>query len=870
MLKNKLDTTLKSICQYLKPVTYTENSYITEAGKPIDLILFILDGVITWTSNTTSDAVTTVGSSMVTNLSHLEKGGLYGEELLSWVSPSSSLSTLPISAQDVKCQEKVEAFVINAVQLKIAVSELGMLWKNYYTSNNSQLSLPSDQTYLQIQKETYGQLEGTRLEEIEDEGSRQKFKIMMKEKDIHEWLSRNGIHEDLKTKVMRHINLKNIAVQNMDADVDLKYLNTHLPFDITISLKKHLCISTLKQVPMLQSMPEDMFTYICYRLEPVIYTQNSNVVQAGESLDFMLIITGGTIICTDMTSNTETTVITKYLNKGDFYGEEFLAWASPDILFSSPVPISTRDVKCQTKVEAFILKVDKLRSLVSEYNSKWVSNFNNCNNSEQLEELAHRRNKMDQILNETYVKYGTTKLEEIEDEELRQKVKVMIKEKDILEWVSRNVLDEDLKTQIMMHLKLNNIIEKSIDADVNVEYFKSHLPFDIATSLTKHLCISVLKKVPMLQSMPEDMFTYICYRLEPVIYVESSNIVRAGEPFDFMLIIIEGTIICTDQVTRNTGTITKYLNKGDFCGEELLSWASPNILFSGAAPISTRDVKCQTKVEAFILKASKLRSLVSEYSFKWISNFNNNCDNSEQSEELALQPDKMEQILNKTYKKLGITKLEEIEDEGLRKKVKIMMKEKDILEWVSRNGLDEDLKTQIMMHLKLNNIIEKSIDADVNVEYFKSHLPFDIATSLTKHLCISVLKKVPMLQSMPEDMFTYICYKLEPMIYTENSNIVRAGESLEYVLIIIQGTIIFTDMMTSKYLNKGDFCGEELLSWASPNIMFLGPAPLSTGEVKCQTKVEAFVLKADKLRSLVSEYSSKWISNFNNSAVGGV
>ncbi|PQQ00036.1 uncharacterized protein Pyn_03965 [Prunus yedoensis var. nudiflora] len=781
MLKNKLDTTLKSICQYLKPVTYAENSYITEAGKPMDLMLFILDGVITWTSNTTSDAVTTAGSSIVTNLSHLEKGGLYGEELLSWVSPSSSLSTLPILAQDVKCQEKVEAFVINAVQLKIAVSELGMLWKNYYTSNNSQLSLPSDQTYLQIQKETYGQLEGTRLEEIEDEGSRQKFKIMMKEKDIHEWLSRNGIHEDLKTKVMRHINLKNIAVQNMDADVDLKYLNTHLPFDITISLKKHLCISTLKQVSMLQSMPEDMFTYICYRLEPVIYTQNSNVVQAGESLDFMLIITG-----------------------------------------------------------------------------------------EQLEELAHRRDKMDQILNETYVKYGTTKLEEIEDEELRQKVKVMIKEKDILEWVSRNVLDVDLKTQIMMHLKLNNIIEKSIDADVNVEYFKSHLPFDIATSLTKHLCISVLKKVPMLQSMPEDMFTYICYRLEPVIYAESSNIVRAGEPFDLMLIIIEGTIICTDQVIRNTRTITKYLNKGDFCGEELLSWASPNILFSGAAPISTRDVKCQTKVEAFILKASKLRSLVSEYSFKWISNFNNNCDNSEQSEELVLQPDKIEQILNETYKKLGITKLEEIEDEGLRKKVKIMMKEKDILEWVSRNGLDEDLKTQIMMHLKLNNIIEKSIDADVNVEYFKSHLPFDIAISLTKHLCISVLKKVPMLQSMPEDMFTYICYKLEPMIYTENSNIVRAGESLEYVLIIIQGTIIFTDMMTSKYLNKGDFCGEELLSWASPNIMFLGPAPLSTGEVKSQTKVEAFVLKADKLRSLVSEYSSKWISNFNNSAVGGV
>ncbi|KAI5332250.1 hypothetical protein L3X38_022379 [Prunus dulcis] len=887
MLQNKLDSTLKSICKYLKPVIYAENSYITRAGKPLNLMLFIIDGIITWTANTTTDTAT-AGSSMVTELSCLEKGGLYGEELLSWVSPSSSLSTLPISAQDVKCQTKVEAFVINAVQLKIAVSELGMLWKNYYTSTNSQLTLPSDQTYLQIQNETYLQLGGTRLEEIEDEGSRQKMKIMMKEKDILEWLSRNGTHEDLKTKIMRHINLKNIAEQNMDADVDLGYLNAHLPFDLTISLTKHLCISTLKQMAMLQSMHEDMFSNICYKLEPVIYTENSNIVQAGESLDLMLIIIGGTIICTDMTSNTETTdsaVITKYLNKGDFCGEELLAWASPSILFSSPAPISTRDVKCQSKVEAFILKADKLRSLVSEYSSEWISNFNNCNNSEQIEELARRRDKMDQILNETYMKFGTTELEEIEDEELKQKVKIMIKEKDILAWVSRNVLDEDLKSKIMTHLKLNNVIQENLDAKVDVEYLHSHLPFGIAISLTKHICISMLKNVPMLENMPEDMFSNICYKLEPVIYTESSNIVQAGEQLDLMLIITEGTSICTD-VTSNTGTtdssvVTKYLKKGDFCGEELLCWASPNILFSGAAPISTRDVKCQTKVEAFVLKVDKLRSLVSEYSSKWISNFNNSCDNSKQLEESALQPDKIDQILNETYKKLGTTKLEEIEDEGLRQTVKIMIKEKDILEWVSRNGVQEDLKTKIMMHLKLNNVIQENLDAEVDVEYLYSHLPFGIAISLTKHICISMLKKVPMLQSMPEDMFSNICYKLEPMIYFENSNVVQAGESLDLMLIIIEGTIICTKYLDqgntgttdsgviTKYLKKGDFCGEELLSWASPNILFSGPAPLSTGEVKCQTKVEAFVLKADKLRSLVSEYSSKWISNFNNSAVGG-
>ncbi|PQQ21485.1 uncharacterized protein Pyn_07733 [Prunus yedoensis var. nudiflora] len=126
--------------------------------------------------------------------------------------------------------------------------------------------------------------------------------------------------------------------------------------------------------------------------------------------------------------------------------------------------------------------------------------------------------------------------------------------------------------------------------------------------------------------MPEDVFRNICYALTPVTYPEDSYVVRAGEPLDLMLIIVEGKILSPD-MNSDTGTtgssmITKYLEKGDFCGEELLNWASPNILFSGRAPMSTRDFKCQTKVEGFALKDDKLRSFVSEYTTKWISNFN--------------------------------------------------------------------------------------------------------------------------------------------------------------------------------------------------------------------------------------------------------
>ncbi|XP_008225798.1 PREDICTED: uncharacterized protein LOC103325420 isoform X2 [Prunus mume] len=618
MLKNMPESSLKVICKYLEPVIYSKNDYLIRARKPLNSMLFIIEGVIIW-PNTANEAVT-AGSYMINQLC-LVKGDLYGEELLSWASPGSRLSDLPISTQDVCCQTKVEALALKAEKMQSMVSELRERWTNYY------IAPPQEKTYLQILNETYRQLKPTKLDKVEDEDLRQKMKIMTKERDILEWLSRNDLDDDLKTKIIMHMKLNKIVDENINADVNVEYLSNNIPFGIAISIKRQLCISTLKKVPMLEKMPENVFANICYELKPVTYTEDSYIVRAGEQLDLMLIIVEGKILQTDMTLDTGTTgssMITNYLEKGDFCGEDLLSWASPNILFSGDAPVSTHDVRCETKVEGFALTADKLRSFISQYPSEWISNFNNCNNLQQLGELAFRPDNIDKILNEL----GATKVDDIEDEELKKKMKTVIKEKHVQEWLSRNCpLDEDLKTKVMMHLKLNKILDQNNDAAVDVEYISNNLPFGTAISIKRHLCISTLKKVPMLEKMPEDVFSNICYDLKPVTYTEDSYIVRAGEKLDLMLIIVEGKILPPDMNSDNgtTGSpmITKYLEKGDFCGEELLNWASPNTLFSGHAPISTHDVKCETKVEGFALTVDKLRSFVSQYTSDWISHFNN-------------------------------------------------------------------------------------------------------------------------------------------------------------------------------------------------------------------------------------------------------
>lgn len=111
MLENINEKVLKAICQHLMPVTYTEDSYIVQEGKPIGKILLITQGIaVTYANGRTSS-----GSS---GNKWLKKGDFYGEELLNWAFKSPSFPDLPISNRNVIVQQNVQAFAIAAIELK--------------------------------------------------------------------------------------------------------------------------------------------------------------------------------------------------------------------------------------------------------------------------------------------------------------------------------------------------------------------------------------------------------------------------------------------------------------------------------------------------------------------------------------------------------------------------------------------------------------------------------------------------------------------------------------------------------------------------------------------------------------------------------
>ena len=116
----------------------------------------------------------------------------------------------------------------------------------------------------------------------------------------------------------------------------------------------------------------------------------------------------------------------------------------------------------------------------------------------------------------------------------------------------------------------------------------------------------------MFEKMDEQLLDALCDHLKPVLYTAKSYIFREGDPVDEMLFIMRGTLASMTTNGGRTGFFNSVdLKAGDFCGEELLTWAlDPH---STNLPISTRTVVAIMKVEAFALMAYDLKFVASQF-----------------------------------------------------------------------------------------------------------------------------------------------------------------------------------------------------------------------------------------------------------------
>ncbi|GAV77826.1 cNMP_binding domain-containing protein [Cephalotus follicularis] len=184
-----------------------------------------------------------------------------------------------------------------------------------------------------------------------------------------------------------------------------------------------------------------------------------------------------------------------------------------------------------------------------------------------------------------------------------------LKRRDTEEWMRHRQLPQDLQARVRRFDQSKWIATRGVDE----ESILRALPSDLRRDIQCHLCLDLVRRVPFFSQMDDQLLDAICERLVSSLSTQGTYIVREGDPVTEMLFIIRGKL---DSSTTNGGRTGFFnsiiLRPGDFCGEELLSWAllpksSLNL------PSSTRTVKALVEVEAFALRAEDLKFVANQF-----------------------------------------------------------------------------------------------------------------------------------------------------------------------------------------------------------------------------------------------------------------
>ncbi|KAI9122313.1 hypothetical protein K1719_007002 [Acacia pycnantha] len=184
-----------------------------------------------------------------------------------------------------------------------------------------------------------------------------------------------------------------------------------------------------------------------------------------------------------------------------------------------------------------------------------------------------------------------------------------IRRTDTERWMRHRQLPHELKQNVRQYEQFRWVATRGVDEEVIL----GDLPADLRRDIKRHLCLNLVRQVPLFDQMEERMLDAICERLKPSLCTPGTRLIREGDPVNEMLFIVRGRL---DSYTTNGGR-TGFFNScrigaGDFCGEELLPWVldpRPNAML----PSSTRTVKAMTHVEAFALIAEDLQFVADQF-----------------------------------------------------------------------------------------------------------------------------------------------------------------------------------------------------------------------------------------------------------------
>ncbi|KAK9913307.1 hypothetical protein M0R45_037127 [Rubus argutus] len=409
LLENMDEGVLKAISEYLKPEKYTKNDIIIREKEPLQMMIFIVSGLVT---------IKLSDCSRTMQLSAETADKVYGEKLLTWPAWTSFPSVYPVATESLRADGDVEALVLMASDMV----DLGLKFKSNFL--NKGITRLTDDEWELLESDRVSVLKKVRNLEtmntsvlkaisenlkpmncdgcvitegkplgmmvfamsgsisLKKEGDIRSEKRQFYGEELLDWvldtsfpaivpISTHGVFID---------NANNVLVLTAkDLGGVVSNFKSHFSKEITIPTdsSSDLCaivgLTWLKRgTSIFQHMDEEVLKVISKHLKLMSYSEDTYVVRENEPLENMFIFVGGSSMSTE---SAHRPFKVKSLGIGDFYGEDLVYWVTnwtaSHTNFPDKLPSSTSEVKVGIdntgNAGVLVLSADDLKSIVSEF-----------------------------------------------------------------------------------------------------------------------------------------------------------------------------------------------------------------------------------------------------------------------------------------------------------------------------------------------------------------------------------------------------------------------------------------------------------------------------------------------------------------------
>ncbi|KAK7272495.1 hypothetical protein RJT34_29121 [Clitoria ternatea] len=168
-------------------------------------------------------------------------------------------------------------------------------------------------------------------------------------------------------------------------------------------------------------------------------------------------------------------------------------------------------------------------------------------------------------------------------------------------WMAKRRLPQGFRHRVRNYERQRWAAMRGVDESQMIK----NLPDGLRRDIKYHLCLDLVRQVPLFQHMDDLVLENICDRLKSLIYPKGETITREGDPVKRMLFVVRGHLQ-SSQVLRDGVKSCCMLGPGNFSGDELLSWCLRRPFIERLPPSSFTLVTLET-TEAFGLEAEDVK-----------------------------------------------------------------------------------------------------------------------------------------------------------------------------------------------------------------------------------------------------------------------